>query len=50
MFVKILIYPSDQMILEGTFDELVKQIWRKQDMNICPRKSMCKRLDVGSVL
>lgn len=49
MFMKIFVYPGDQMILEGAFDELVEQIWRKQDMNICPWKSMRKRLDIGYI-
>jgi len=42
--VKILIYPCHQVVLKGTFNDLMKEIRRQKGVDISARKSMGKWL------
>jgi hypothetical protein len=42
--IQILGDPCDKVILEGAFDNLMKEVRRQKLMNICPRKVASVRL------
>jgi hypothetical protein len=41
---KIILYPSDEMVLECPLDYLMEEVRRKEFVNISPRKVICEWL------
>ena len=41
---QVILNPGNQMVLEGTFDELVENVWCDQFMNIGSWEVVCERL------
>ena len=46
LFHKILVNPHDNMILEHAFDHLMEQIRHQELMDVSPRKSVSKWLQI----
>ena len=42
--MEIFTYPLNKVILEYPLDELVKDVWCEQFMDVGSRKTVCKRL------
>lgn len=42
---QVLPNPVDEVVLEGSLDKLMQQIWREQLMYICTRKFTSERLE-----
>ena len=46
LFLKILLDPGDEVVLESTFDRLMEEVRSEQLVNICTREVGCKWLSV----
>ena len=44
---QVFLDPGNQVILEGALDELVKNVWGNNTMDVGTRKVICKRLFIG---